>query len=243
MPKKLNKKQLDAAVDNAVLGVIDTCAADMDAAIKGGVQAEYDLGVSIIEQAEGIWLKDGEKLTGDSADKAVRADIGKSRNAIVAGLIETGRFDFWGTKFMDACRIAAKFSDAEEFENLSTEFNRTALVELSSVQDDKLKDAMESVRSAQEAAAEKDETPPNVRELVKKFKPTARKSGSVPFPVKLAEKLAVGFPVEILAKFDSKAGLDKAESNLIVAWMMDTLAENGVDIRIAAERARKEAKK
>ena len=242
MAKTLSKTELQAVIDNAILRVIDTCGGEVDSAISNGLRAEYKLGSEILSESEKIHLADGEKLTGSADDKKIFATIKKSRNAIVDGLIESGRFDFGRTKFLDAVRVAAKFGPTD-FENLSKEFNRTAIIELASVADDKVDSAIDAVRGAQEKAAEKDAKPPNVREIVKGFKPTARKSGSVPFTVKLADKLAENMTVEFFAKLSSKNGVDKGAANEMLNWIADELTDMGVDVENAAERARKKAKK
>mgnify|MGYP003147060580 CR=1 FL=1 len=242
MAKTLNEKELSAAVDNAILSVIDSCGADMDSAISKGLKAEYLLGSSILAESDKIHLADGEKLTGDKADKAVAASIKKSRNAIVDGLIESGRFDFGRTKFMDAVRIAAKFPETQ-FENLAQEFNRTAIVELSSVADGKVEKAVEAVRTATAKADEKDQPAPNVRKIVQTFKPAPRKSSSVPFPLKVAESLAETFTVEFFAALNSGKGIPKAESNAALSKVFADLAGHGMDVEKAAERKRAEVKK
>jgi len=237
MAKTLNEAEVKAGVDNAVLAVIDQCGVEIDAAISKGMEAEYTLGWTILAESEKIWLADGEKQTGDKVDKAIAASIKKSRNQIVDGLIESGRFDFGRTKFMDAIRIASKF-DAEKFVNLSSEFNRTAIIELASVSDDKQSDAIEAVRDAAKKADTKGVAAPNVRETIRPFKPTARKSSSVPFPLKVADKLAETFDVAFFAALTSDKGLSKAEANSALAKMVEILATNGIDLELAAERAR-----
>jgi hypothetical protein len=234
MAKTLSETQLNTAVDNAILVVIDTCGADVDSAISKGIKAEYLLGSTIIEESDKIHLVEGEKRTGDSADKKVETSIRKSRTAIVEGLIETNRFDFGRTKFMDAVRIASKFSQTE-FENLSAEFNRTAIIELASVANEKVDKAVEAVRAATEKAVEKDVPPPNVREIVKGFKPTARKSTSVPFPLKISTLLADTFDVDFFAKFSSEKSLSKKDSNAALFTLFTVLAENGMDVQMQAE--------
>jgi hypothetical protein len=234
MAKTLSETQLNTAVDNAILVVIDTCGADVDSAISKGIKAEYLLGSTIIEESDKIHLVEGEKRTGDSADKKVETSIRKSRTAIVEGLIETNRFDFGRTKFMDAVRIASKFSQTE-FENLSAEFNRTAIIELASVANEKVDKAVEAVRAATEKAVEKDVPPPNVREIVKGFKPTARKSSSVPFPLKISTLLADSFDVDFFAKFSSEKSLSKKDSNAALFTLFTVLAENGMDVQMQAE--------
>jgi hypothetical protein len=241
MAKTLNEKELQAGIDNAVLSVIDTCGADVDSAISNGMKAEYRLGSSILSESEQIHLTEGEKRTGDAADKKIEKSIRQSRNAIVDGLIESGRFDFGRTKFLDAVRIAAKFPETQ-FENLSAEFNRTAIVELASVADEKVEKAIDAVRAATDTAKEKDKTPPNVREIVKGFKPTARKSSSVPFPLKVAEALADGYGVDFFAKLSSEKGLPKKEANEALAGLFVLLAGHGMDVEKAAERKRADAK-
>ena len=242
MAKTLNEKELSAAVDNAILSVIDTCGVDVDSAISKGMKAEYKLGSSILSESDKIHLTEGEKLTGDKADKAVAASIKKSRNAIVDGLIETGRFDFGRTKFLDAVRVAAKFG-ATEFENLSNEFNRTAIVELASVADDKVDKAVEAVRTATAKADEKDQPAPNVRKIVQSFKPAPRKSSSVPFNMKVAEALADTFKVEFFAELSSAKQLSKADANAAIHAMLSILSTNGIDVQAAAERKRADVKK
>jgi hypothetical protein len=234
MAKTLSETQLNTAVDNAILVVIDTCGADVDSAISKGIKAEYLLGSTIIEESDKIHLVEGEKRTGDSADKKVETSIRKSRTAIVEGLIETNRFDFGRTKFMDAVRIASKFSQTE-FENLSAEFNRTAIIELASVANEKVDKAVEAVRAATEKAVEKDVPPPNVREIVKGFKPTARKSTSVPFPLKISTLLADTFDVDFFAKLSSEKSLSKKDSNAALFTLFTVLAENGMDVQMQAE--------
>lgn len=242
MAKTLSEAQLSAAVDNAVLSVIDTCGVDVDSAISKGMKAEYKLGSSILSESEQIHLVDGEKLTGDAADKKIEKSIRQSRNAIVDGLIESGRFDFGRTKFLDSVRIAAKFPETQ-FENLSNEFNRTAIVELASVADEKVEKAIDAVRAATAKSEEKDQTPPNVREIVKGFKPTARKSSSVPFPLKVAESLADKYGVEFFANLSSEKGLPKKESNEALVELFALLAGHGMDVEKAAERKRADVKK
>ena len=241
MAKTLSKTELQAGIDNAILRVIDTCGGEVDSAISNGLRAEYKLGSEILSESEKIHLADGEKLTGSSEDKKVFAVIKKSRNAIVDGLIESGRFDFGRTKFLDAVRVAAKFGPTD-FENLSQEFNRTAIIELASVADDKVDSAIDAVRGAQEKAAEKDAKPPNVREIVKGFKPKARKSGSVPFTVKLAQLLANELDAEFFGQLDSKAGVAKGAANDKLAAVIKILAENGSDVRLVAERVKSDKK-
>lgn len=241
MAKQLSKTELQAGIDNAILRVIDSCGTDVDKAISSGIRAEYKLGSAILSESEKIHLADGEKLTGSGEDKKIAATIRKSRNAVVEGLIESGRFDFGRTKFLDAVRVAAKF-DKTEFDNLSTEFNRTAIIELASVADEKVDAAVEAVRGAQKAAAENDKKPPNVREIVKGFKPTARKSGSVPFTVKLAQLLANELDAEFFGQLDSKAGVAKGAANDKLAAVIKILAENGSDVRLVAERVKADKK-
>ena len=240
MAKTLSKSELQAGIDNAILRVIDSCGGEIDSAISTGLKAEYKLGSEILSESEKIHLADGEKLTGSSEDKKIFATIKKSRNAIVDGLIESGRFDFGRTKFLDAVRVAAKF-DQTEFENLSTEFNRTAIIELASVADDKVDSAIEAVRGAQEKAADSGKVP-NVREVIKGFKPTARKSGSVPFTVKLAQLLANELDAEFFGQLDSKAGVAKGAANDKLAAVIKILAENGSDVRLVAERVKADKK-
>ena len=243
MAKTLTEAQLQAGINNAILSVIDTCGADVDSAISKGMKAEYKLGSSILSESEQIHLTEGEKRTGDAADKKIEKSIRQSRNAIVDGLIESGRFDFGRTKFLDAVRIAAKFPETQ-FENLSAEFNRTAIVELASVADEKVEKAIDAVRAATEKAEESDNVKaPNVREIVKGFKPTARKSSSVPFPLKVAEALAENFDVGFFAALSSDKGMSKADANAALARMIELLASQGIDIQAAAERCRADVNK
>ena len=79
---------------------------------------------------------------------------------------------------------------------------------------------------------------PNVREIVKGFKPTARKSSSVPFNLKVAEKLAENFDVGFFAALSSEKGMSKADANAALARMIELLASQGIDIEAAAERCR-----
>mgnify|MGYP003649427834 CR=1 FL=1 len=241
MAKTLNEKQLSAAVDNAILSVIDTCGTAVDSAISKGLKAEYLLGSTILAESDKIHLAEGELLTGDKADKAVAASIKKSRNAIVDGLLESGRFDFGRTKMLDAVRVAAKFNK-EDFENLSAEFNRTAIIELASVADEKVDKAVEAVRTATAKADEKDQPAPNVRKIVQSFKPAPRKSSSLPFPLKVAEALADGYGVEFFAALSSDKGLPKKESNEALKGLFVLLAGHGMDVEKAAERKRADAK-
>jgi len=240
MAKTLSKTELQAGIDNAILRVIDSCGGEIDSAISTGLKAEYKLGSEILSESEKIHLADGEKLTGSSEDKKIAATIRKSRNAIVEGLIESGRFDFGRTKFLDAVRVAAKFGETD-FENLSKEFNRTAIIELASVADDKVDKAIEAVRGAQEKAADSGKVP-NVREVIKGFRPTARKSGSVPFTVKLAQLLANELDAEFFGQLDSKAGVAKGAANDKLAAVIKILAENGSDVRLVAERVKADKK-
>ena len=243
MAKTLTEAQLQAGINNAILSVIDTCGADVDSAISKGMKAEYKLGSSILSESEQIHLTEGEKRTGDSADKKIEKSIRQSRNAIVDGLIESGRFDFGRTKFLDAVRIAAKFPETQ-FENLSAEFNRTAIVELASVADEKVDKAIDAVRAATEKAEESDNVKaPNVREIVKGFKPTARKSSSVPFPLKVADAMADTFTVEFFAKLSSEKGIPKKEANEALVDLFEALAGHGMDVEKAAERKRADVNK
>tara|TARA_R110000824_G_scaffold96593_8_gene231268 strand:- start:2784 stop:3752 length:969 start_codon:yes stop_codon:yes gene_type:complete len=234
MAKTLSETQLKSAINNAILTVVNTCGKEVESAISSGIKAEYLLGSTIIEESDKIHLVEGEKRTGDSADKKVETSIRKSRTAIVDGLIEMNKFGWGKTKFLDAVRVASKFSETE-FEDLSAEFNRTAIIELASVSDENKEKALSAVRAATEKAVEKDVPPPNVREIVKGFKPTARKSTSVPFPLKISTLLADSFDVDFFAKFSSEKSLSKKDSNAALFTLFTVLAENGMDVQMQAE--------
>ena len=97
------------------------------------------------------------------------------------------------------------------------------------------------MRGAQEKAADSGKVP-NVREVIKGFKPTARKSGSVPFTVKLAQLLANELDADFFGQLDSKAGVAKGAANDKLAAVIKILAENGSDVRLVAERVKADKK-
>ena len=237
MAKKLSEAQLASGISNAITAVIDTCGGEVDEAISNGLRAEYQLGSAILSESEKIHLVEGEKLTGDAKDKEVKQAIGKSRNAIVDGLIESNRFDFGRTKFLDAVRVASKFGETQ-FENLATEFNRTAIVELASIADDKQAEAMDAVRAATKKAEEKNLKSPNVREIIKSFRPASTKAKSVSFPLKVAESLASDFNVDFFAQLKSEKQLTKKVACESLLSLFEQLAHLGIDVEKASERAR-----